>query len=92
MILSSMKADGVKMAVTTSELKEIMETITDSTVKAEIHSAISDLGNFTNSTPSYTGASNLQNVSLAKSTPKNGIITFTFDSDYGITVTVSYRG
>lgn len=79
------------MTVTTSELKEIMETITDSTVKTAINNAIIDAKSFTDSTPDYSGAINLNNVSIAKSTPKNGIITFNFMGTYGITLTVSYR-
>lgn len=79
------------MTVTTSELKEIMETITDSTVKTAINNAIIDTKSFTDSTPDYSGAVNLDNVSIAKSTPKNGIITFNFIGTYGITITVSYR-
>lgn len=80
------------MTVTSSELKEIMETITDSTVKIAINNAIIDTKSFTDSTPDYSGATNLDNVSIAKSTPKNGIITFNFTGAYGITVTISYRG
>lgn len=79
------------MTVTSSELKEIMETITDSTVKTAINNAIIDAKSFTDSTPDYTDAINLDNVSIAKSTPKNGIITFNFIGTYGITITVSYR-
>ncbi len=80
------------MSVTTSELKEIMETITDVSIKASINDAISDVKSFTDSTPDYSGAVNLDNVSIAKSTPKNGIITFNVNSVYGITITISYRG
>ena len=77
--------------VTTSELKEMMETITDSTVKTAINTAISDVKAFTDSSPVYTSAIDLDNVSLTKSTPKNGVFTFTFTGSYGITVTISYR-
>lgn len=80
------------MSVTTSELKEIMETITDVSIKASINDAINDVKSFTDSTPDYSGAVNLDNVSIAKSTPKNGIITFNVNSVYGITITISYRG
>ena len=79
------------MTVTSSELKEIMETITDSTVKTAINNAIINAKSFTDSTPDYSGADNLDNVSIAKSTPKNGIITFNFVGTCGITITVSYR-
>lgn len=91
MTSSSTSLDGADMSVTTTEVKEMMETITDSTVKTAINNAIIDLKSFTDASPNYTGAINLDNVSLAKSTPKNGILTFDFISDYGITITVSYR-
>jgi hypothetical protein len=81
----------LKMSVTTTEVKEMMETITNSTVKTAINNAIIDVKAFTDASPNYSGAVNLDNVSLAKSTPKNGISTFDFVSDYGITITISYR-
>ena len=91
MTSSSTNLDGAEMTVTTAQLKEMMETITDSTVKTAINNAIIDVKSFTDASPDYTGAVNLDNVSLAKSSPKNGIFTFDFVSDYGITITISYR-
>jgi len=79
------------MSVSTSELKELMETITDSTVKTTINNAIIDVKSFTDSTPNYSSAINLDNVSVTHSTPQNGIFTFTFKGSYGITITISYR-
>ena len=77
------------MAVTTNEMKEIIETITNSSAKAQINSAIDDISAFLGGT--YTSASDFDNVSVAKSTPDTGIYTFTFSGNYGVSVSFTYR-
>lgn len=77
------------MTVATNEMKEIIETITNSGAKTQIKSAIDDISAFLGGT--YTAASDFDNVSVAKSTPDNGVYTFTMSGVYGVTVTFSYR-
>lgn len=80
------------MAVTNVELAGVVATIpatSGQNVKSQIDTYMTYIKEYLAGT--VTHITDLENISVTKSTPKNGIMTFDFTDAFGITVTISYR-
>lgn len=78
------------MEVLESEVKEIIETTPTSCI-SQIHAYIDNILEAFGVTPDYAQiCPYLDNISITKSNPETGILTFNFINK-GITVTITYR-